>query len=193
MSVGGGAYDDEIDATGCGALLSMSVLPSVTDTRRRVQVQRAARSMAAGAGPYPLPHSPSSTPQSHSPSPYQLRSREDENTNLKGHLLVLSAELQKRDGVSASGHVRPLGRSPSYPPSTYTPSNEPGASPSNSQASLSRDANLSQGSARGTPVSFSRSTPDHSAEFSSSELLARVASMQQQLVEAQVSSLRDRC
>lgn len=45
---------------------------------------------------------------------------------------------------------------------------------------------------RGTPVSFSRSTPDHSADFSPSELLARVASMQQQLVEAQVSSLRDR-
>jgi hypothetical protein len=116
---------------------------------------------------------------------HQLRSREDENTNLKGHLLVLSAELQKRDGGPQS-----LGRSPSYPPSSHNHSREPLVSPSNYHPSLSQQN--SQGSARGTPVSFSRSTPDHSLDFSPSELLARVASMQQQLVEAQVSSLRDR-
>jgi hypothetical protein len=116
----------------------------------------------------------------------QLRSREDENTNLKGHLLVLSAELQKRDGGMQS-----LGRSPSYPPPTHSSHREPGVSPATSHPNLSQQN--SQGSARGTPVSFSRSTPDHSVDFSSSELLARVASMQQQLVESQVASLRDRC
>ena len=142
--------------------------------------------MAAGAGSFALkPRIFSSLLISMLKYCFQLRSREDENTNLKGHLLILSAELQKRDGVP-----RNLGRSPSFPPSARNPSREPEASPSTSHPNLSQQN--SQGSARGTPVSFSRSTPDHSADFSPSELLARVASMQQQLVEAQVSSLRDR-
>jgi hypothetical protein len=140
--------------------------------------------MVAGAG---FPPSDSFIFLFHPASkPDQLRSREDENTNLKGHLLVLSAELQKRDGVAQS-----LGRSPSYPPPSHNTFREPGVSPSTSHPGLSQQN--SQGSARGTPVSFSRSTPDHSVDFSPSELLARVASMQQQLVEAQVASLRDRC
>jgi hypothetical protein len=147
------------------------------------QCQRATCSLAAGAGCF----SPDTRiwysflkSLTHS---FKLRSREDENTNLKGHLLILSAELQKRDGAPGN-----LGRSPSFPPSARNnPSRESAASPANF---VSQQNN--QGSARGTPVSFSRSTPDHSADFSPSELLARVASMQQQLVEAQVSSLRDR-
>jgi hypothetical protein len=141
--------------------------------------------MAAGTGFLPILHFVRPPVPQSSPNTHQLRSREDENTNLKGHLLVLSAELQKRDGGS-----QPLGRSPSYPPAAHNQSREPLVSPSNVHPSLSQQN--SQGSARGTPVSFSRSTPDHSVDFSPSELLARVASMQQQLVEAQVSSLRDR-
>jgi hypothetical protein len=145
------------------------------------QVQRTACAVAAGAGGlYPIFYRISLLCDL-----YQLRSREDENTNLKGHLLVLSAELQKRDGVSLS-----LARSPSYPPNARTPSVENTVSPSTCHPSLAQQN--SHGSSRGTPVSMSRSTPDHSADFSPSELLARVASMQQQLVEAQVSSLRDR-
>ena len=152
---------------------------------RCVQIQRTAREMVAGAGSFFSHHSLYVLLHVTSRSNRQLRSREDENTNLKGHLLILSAELQKRDGAA-----QPLGRSPSYPPPVHNHSRKQSVSPSNSHPSLSQQN--SQGSARGTPISFSRSTPDHSVEFSPSELLARVASMQQQLVEAQVSSLRDR-
>lgn len=176
----GGAYDEETDPSGCDYLYCS--LAATAHFLFRYSEQHVRWLQEQVCIPFIslffLPFHTASKPD-------QLRSREDENMNLKGHLLVLSAELQKRDGGAQS-----LGRSPSYPPPAHNSFREPGVSPSTSHPNLTQQN--SQGSARGTPVSFSRSTPDHSVEFSPSELLARVASMQQQLVEAQVSSLRDR-